>query len=228
MRFIHIPLILLFFTIDFNPIETNQWNKLINVTHVWSKSVASDLRRNYLALIKSTNVSVTCNQSLLATLNGIQDMNLWAIRLINSWGQFPSSGVLIGTSTDFGSYDQCLDIEPNTIIDRPQYCLIDVRPPLPQAVHHNFYGHVDVLPVDYKNNGSIFEAYSKFASFYYWFSLRTGVCVPSKCSEQDITALTKRFVDDNGLQFRRVQCQTRQVLPDLNIAQIVAMYDVKL
>jgi hypothetical protein len=47
--------------------------------------------------------------------------------LFDTWGKFPPKGILEGTVTDFGDYDQCLAIEPNEVIRESQYCLIDIK-----------------------------------------------------------------------------------------------------
>jgi hypothetical protein len=151
--------------------------------------------------------------------------------MINSWGSFPPTGLFEGTSSDFGSYDQCLSIEPNGIIGEPQYCMIDLSPPIPQPmpIHHNLYHRIDVLPQEYydrnitENSTNIFDTFSEFASFYYWISLRTGICMPSKCLSDDITQLAKAFADKFGLEFRKIQCQTKSN-NSLNFIQITAMY----
>ena len=61
--------------------------------------------------------------------------------MIDSWGRFPTNGLLEGTWSDFGSYDECL--ETDIPIEKPstsntnqriiygQYCTVQFRPLMP-------------------------------------------------------------------------------------------------
>ena len=56
------------------------------------------------------------------------------------------AGLMEGTVTDFGSYDECVDIEPNDIIGRSQYCTIEMKPLLPpRPRYHNLVHGMDVF-----------------------------------------------------------------------------------
>lgn len=60
------------------------------------------------------------------------------VKALNSWGQFPPPGLISGTTTSFGSYDQCLNIiTPNSSFTG-QYCTVLFRPLLPHRPrYHN-------------------------------------------------------------------------------------------
>ena len=187
------------------------WTKLIDKSNSFRLNLANDLIDGYETITKWTNISQECDQSLRATFTHLKSFDDWSIEMTNSWGRFPPSGILTGTTIDFGSYDQCLSVKPNPMIERPQYCLIGVRPPVPQPmpVHQNLYHRIDVLPKHFvTNKTNVFVKYSEFASFYYWIDIRTGICVPYKCSEKDIASLAKRFAQQYGLEYRGVMCQS--------------------
>ena len=221
----------LVFIASLTSVESKTWNQLIDESYRWSHGLASDLRNQYQSISTSKNISFECNESILEFLKSVVNLDDWAIQMVNSWGHFPPSGVLIGTSTDFGSYDQCLDIEPNHVIDRAQYCLIDMKPliPQPMPIHHNLHHPIDVLPNGFDRNNTIFrnvyEKYSEFASFYYWVSVRTGICSPSKCSQQDISQLASGLATKMGIELKQVQCQTKQTESTLSFTQFLSMYE---
>ena len=207
-------------------VDAKTWSKLIDESYQWNQRHGKDMKSDYLAISRSKNISFECNNVLLEFFEGVTNGKDWAIEMVNSWGRFPPSGVLIGTSTDFGSYDQCLSVEPNLVIDRPQYCLLDVRPPLPQPMplHMNFHHRIDVLPKSLNTNESnIFLKYSEFASYYDWIDIRTGICVPSKCSQKDVELLAKGFANEYGLQYVKVRCETRQDHQEYSVGTIIAM-----
>ena len=53
------------------------------------------------------------------------------LAVFDSWGRFPMAGLLEGTVTDFGAYDECVDIGAKEEIGISQYCTIEMRPLLP-------------------------------------------------------------------------------------------------
>ena len=113
--------------------------------------------------------------------------------MYNSWGRFPAPGFFTGTFSDFGSYDQCLSIEPNGIIGKPKYCSIDFVPYLPKIhIHHNIYHNLTKSPIDSslsKNN--IFHFVAQNSQFFYYVSMRVGVCVPSSCQDHEIELIAQ-------------------------------------
>ena len=89
-------------------------------------------------------------------------------------------------------------------LSRAHYCVMDVRAPFPQPMplHHSLHCSSDVLP-EGLNSRNFFGRYSHFSSFYYWLDIGSGICVPSKCSEEDIALLAKGSADNYGLEYRR-------------------------
>lgn len=112
-------------------------------------------------------------------------------------GSIPASGILGGTVTDFGDYDQCLSIKPNKVIGKSQYCLIDISLPLPQPMskHQNFFHEVNVLPQYLNKSQSLFVQLSKDASLFYWIFPRLGICSPNKCTKSDLRILAEKSKD---------------------------------
>jgi hypothetical protein len=170
------------------------WENLINSTLEFQNQNYGIQKSYFESIYNSANISTECKSSILEALKALKNLDDWSYQMYNSWGKFPPSGVIEGTVTDFGDYDQCLAIEPNEAIGKSQYCLVDISIPLPKPVnnHHNFFHRVDVLPHFVNKSGkNVFVKLSKDASFFYWFYLRQGICTPNKCSKSDITLLAK-------------------------------------
>jgi len=180
-----------------NSVLNSNWEKLINASNVFKQNV----NNNYLKrLIQSVNTSEECSTSISDTLQSLNNFEDWSYQMYNSWGQFPPSGILGGTVTDFGDYDQCLSIKPNKVIGKSQYCLIDVSIPLPEPMpkHQNFFHEVNVLPQYFnKSQKSVFVQLSKDASLFYWFFIRQGICAPNKCSKTDIENIANKRKKSN-------------------------------
>ncbi len=110
---------------QFLPIECNlepKWQNSINTIFSYTES----LRYLNSFVIESESVSKECRKSISQSLVAFENLEDWLCQMYNSWAKFPPTGILKGTVTDFGDYDQCLDIEPNEVIGKPQYCLIDI------------------------------------------------------------------------------------------------------
>jgi hypothetical protein len=147
------------------------------------------------SIYKTANISDDCKTSILRTMEAFKNLEYWSYQMYNSWGKFPPSGILEGTVTDFGDYDQCLAIKPNEVIGKSQYCLIDISLPLPQPMprHQNFYHKVNILPEFMNKSGNnVFNKLLEHASYFYWLYLRLGICTPNKCTENDVKAMAKK------------------------------------
>ncbi|CAG2113548.1 unnamed protein product [Medioppia subpectinata] len=212
-----------------NPSERqyNGWQKFHNFSKVWAKDYARLNRHKWTDLSKSIDISTECKDAIISTIDGIERLDDWSVQMINSWGKFPASGIFEGTFTDLGAYDQCLSIENNKIIGSAQYCLIDTSLPLPKPMpkHHNLFHLVDVLPDSLKNNNSnkALNKLSKNASFFYWLSLRVGICTPNKCTENDIKLITERVITNMGLEVKKVRCEVKTTATKLNLVQMSAL-----
>lgn len=118
-------------------------------------------------------------------INASKHFDLWALKMTNSWGKFPPTGLFEGTVTDFGDYDECLAVNVS------QYCSIRLSLPLPKLKYtHNIYYKIDGLFAN-QNESNMFTKLSDEASIFYWTSLQFGICLPQKCNESDAKSIAK-------------------------------------
>lgn len=83
-------------------------------------------------LLIDANVSSGCKTSVSETFKGALRMESWAIKLLNSWGNFPPVGVFEGTYSDIGAFHACINIPNNVHIGHAHYCSLTYRPVLPK------------------------------------------------------------------------------------------------
>ena len=102
--------------------------------------------------------------------------------VIDSWGRFPS-GLISGTVTAFGDYDQCIDIDHTvngkTIVGK--YCLLDIRLPIPSS------------PITFNENistNSLFKTIVKNPLNY--MRITNGICIPSVCTKLEMTLILQK------------------------------------
>ncbi|KAH8268344.1 hypothetical protein KR026_005458, partial [Drosophila bipectinata] len=74
----------------------------------------------------STEEDLQCIYDLVLLAVGISSGEYWALKMLDSWGKFPS-GVLTGNSYDLGNFDECLNTELTGAI-RGKYCFLKVVP----------------------------------------------------------------------------------------------------
>ncbi|GFW82439.1 NRF domain-containing protein [Trichonephila clavipes] len=131
------------------------------------KTVIDDLSKRLMPVavgigIKS-EASLKCLFDLAKIFMSVKNLEAWAIRMMDATGK-PSGGLMEGTSTALGDYDECLDtVSPSKYPIFGEYCLLEFLGFL-QKVRSN-PDHV------------IF---------------RLGVCVPSSCSTKGIQSMMDR------------------------------------
>ncbi|GBM36610.1 hypothetical protein AVEN_170777-1 [Araneus ventricosus] len=76
-----------------------------------------------------SEASLTCLFDLTKILRGVQKLEAWAVRMMDATGK-PSGGLMEGTSTALGDYDECLDVKsPSGYPVTGEYCLLEIKPP---------------------------------------------------------------------------------------------------
>lgn len=151
--------------------------------------------------------------------------------MFNAWGRFPPAGILEGTLTDYGDYDQCLGIDQAPL--QSEYCLVDVSVPMPpMPSSHNYFQKTRVLQ-DYETmvntslaatflNDTIYRHFADRSWAFFYASIRVGICLPRSCSRHDIGAMANASLARSGLEVAGVRCETRDKWRP-NFVQIVAM-----
>lgn len=178
------------------------WKPLVTVSNDTFRSAFLPSYINFQrGVLTSSLVSNSCKLELRVALEALDARQNWAVALFNSWANFPPSGSVRGTLTDFGDYDQCLSNAVNEHFIVPQYCLLDIKLPLPPMPDtHNYYHpteglipqfHHEPIIARFLENGTFYRHLEKQSSVFFWATLQLGVCLPSGCSEEDVRLITK-------------------------------------
>ncbi|KAH8349030.1 hypothetical protein KR067_001458, partial [Drosophila pandora] len=123
-----------------------------------------------------TTKDLQCYEEFSQLVAGPSSENLWALKMIDSWGSIPS-GILMGHLMDLGHYDECIRI--NQVLDSGhnllgKYCLAQL--PL-----HQWLGYSEALSL---------------------ILPQTGVCFPASCSYENMDALLGGFFQQiPGIEF---------------------------
>ncbi|KAH7957782.1 hypothetical protein HPB52_022664 [Rhipicephalus sanguineus] len=162
------------------------------------------LRRKLL----SADVTPECNAGLLRTMRAFQNLEPWALRLLDASGKFPT-GLLQGSRVDLGAFDECLETEVfdsyGDVITRGQYCNLLVYIENSTAVEGKIDSFSSVL-------------HPKLKYFKNYFSVeelpvvRIAMCFVEECTQRDLQALVDA-VKPRLVRLEVSNCVTAQVEP---------------
>ncbi|KAH7982759.1 hypothetical protein HPB52_006940 [Rhipicephalus sanguineus] len=163
-------------------IQAQQSSKFLSDIQAMIKELMSTVGSELTRKLLRADISTDCTIGLLQFTRAIQDLEPWAMRLIDATAKYPT-GFLQGTVSDLGAYDECIETvvrdEYGTTKMRGQYC--DVH--LSIGDEELFNEIVSPAVVNYNR---------RLARFKYFFTdkslpgMRLGVCFIDTCKEQDL------------------------------------------
>lgn len=186
----------------------------------------------YLLEIGDVGIDIRCAQSLLKIVFGLRKLEKWAFQLLDSIGR-PPSGILDVTMSDYGDYDQCLEVVSLTRSGdedfRGQHCNIQVEHPhipaltkqaiarLPQLLKEDSEERSAAMPSEvYKD---VLLTYTRLQTS---IAVRVGICVPSTCSKEDVFKMLNPAVANLKLGVSVAECETKSIVT-LTEEQLVAI-----
>ncbi|CAF1279439.1 unnamed protein product [Rotaria sordida] len=126
---------------------------------------------SFISLSSKSNTTTKCEQDFVLLVESALRRELWALKILDSWGKPLPSGLLKGNNLWVGNYDECLD---------PLY-QHDNKTFLKQT----FDGHYcALLPRGMKPQQTMA------------YGLILGICVPSSCDRQSTVSLVQINIHD--------------------------------
>ncbi|KAM7303845.1 nose resistant to fluoxetine protein 6 [Ixodes scapularis] len=177
-----------------NDSVTDQW---LAMERVFKGAVDQGFRRllpHVLKMSEDNDLSAQCTSAFIAVLRKLRSLDRNVLRMVDASGKL-APGLLEGSLTDFGNFDECLSVavgdDPSAHpLFRGQYCMVKARPPLPpkpwvvskhfQAVNFSLFPETSVIRELLEDAGT-----------FYATTTRTGLCMPSSCSKQDVESIVK-------------------------------------
>ncbi|XP_022705612.1 nose resistant to fluoxetine protein 6-like isoform X1 [Varroa jacobsoni] len=185
----------------------NGWpeNSSIEVAQeIWSRqedSMKSALERIikpvFPRLIRTgseADISPECQAAMLKMILGVRSLKTWALHMVDASGKLPN-GLFSGTAATLGHFEQCLAVSVGDEDDggfRGKYCYVKTAAPnLPRPT----YNSSEIV----EDSESILNWFYRNAYWIQQFGSRLGVCVPSHCTNEDISKMTNyAFSSING------------------------------
>ncbi|XP_022236364.1 uncharacterized protein LOC111083917, partial [Limulus polyphemus] len=191
----------------------NLWKNMDKDYHKIASYWIDEIKPFVEHVLAAANVTDLCRKSVFNVLNSVAGLETWAIRMLDATGTLPS-GLLEGSLTSLGSYDECVNINssPDTShrIISGQYCSVQFRPPLPKR-KYKYYSIVvqPELLANVSQQGRLLYDLAQNAQFFYSFAYRLGVCLPSACSRTDVHSATSLVAKTLNLRGDLIRCETK-------------------
>jgi len=89
-----------FFIISVSPVQslngTTFWESFTQYMKVWGQDFSTKNRFIFEKILKrSSNVTQNCSQSIFSTFEAIERLENWSVEMINSWANFPPTGIYL-------------------------------------------------------------------------------------------------------------------------------------
>ena len=119
----------------------------------------------------------------------------WALQFIDSFGKLPD-GMLEGTISDLGSYDQCLRSADSFDSFRGRYCPLRIRPPTQprEPRSEDTIGRSSFLEPTLESDTVVGHYFRSVGRQFWSYPLTIGLCIPSSCNANDLHVLVTRFI----------------------------------
>ncbi|XP_076352848.1 nose resistant to fluoxetine protein 6-like [Tachypleus tridentatus] len=199
------------------------WKAMETKSQETAQFIVNKIGGTVLEFLRNTNISNPCVSSITSLLKGFVKTKKWAVKMIDASGKVPE-GIVTGTVTSFGSYDECINIktnaEHNTSGFRGQYCTLRFQPVLPPRPRfQSIVKRLDMF-TNFTSSDKIFSILSRDAQYFSYLSFRIGICLPSTCPVEDIQKLSDRVATWMYLSSKTVHCEEKEEMK-LDTHQII-------
>lgn len=167
-------------------------------------SIPPDLLRK----LQTAAVSPTCSLGIMKMVRGFQNIEPWAFRLFDASGKYPT-GVLQGTKSDIGAFDECLETEVvdnfGRVTSQGQYCSLMFY------VKHGKVLERKLAPL-LRSLHPRLRTFQQFFFLDYLNVARVGICLLNDCDQRDLQALINS-VKPSIIDIEVAHCITNEPQP---------------
>ncbi|KAG8193741.1 hypothetical protein JTE90_005039 [Oedothorax gibbosus] len=138
-------------------------------------------------------------------------------------------GILFGTFSTFGSFDECIAIKtPKSNMQIPytgKYCSINIQPALPENERHF------TIQKAFRRYPKLQKVFKEMnieedtMAYYYILKHRVGLCLPSTCSLDDVHNVTEKLAENLMMKISVARCETSEK-PSFTKGQIITMFGI--
>ncbi|XP_054717447.1 nose resistant to fluoxetine protein 6-like [Uloborus diversus] len=213
-----------------------QW---VNLEENFRESVDAVVRQALPLLVRASSemqLSNGCYTSFFQLLLGLRRLRPWAFQMIDAFGK-PPAGMLQGTVTSFGAYDECVNIVAMSDSKkksysqqyfRGKYCTVEIKPPLPpKPQYYTMYQPVSILANFSNGDDNVIRQAARQAHAFYFLTYRMDVCVPSTCTQDDVNNMAQFAAKYIDIEVAVPRCSVKENLEwDRNQVIIICIVGV--
>ncbi|KAG8184567.1 hypothetical protein JTE90_007683 [Oedothorax gibbosus] len=170
-----------------------------------------------------SSASFRCLVDTANSIRGIKRLESWAFKMLDASGKL-SPGLLEGTSSALGDYDECLDVVSPHKGKRHftgKYCLLEVKPPgVVVDALKEYQVTKDKANHTLANTKSFIGFLRKVRTNPDHVIFRMGMCVPSSCDAEGIQSIMSIATDNMDMPVEVVRCESKKDF-ELQTHQIV-------
>ncbi|GFU34769.1 nose resistant to fluoxetine protein 6 [Nephila pilipes] len=173
--------------------------------------IAQRIMPHAVSIGLQSDASLKCLFDLANIFLGAKRLDAWAVRMMDATGK-PSGGLMEGTSTALGDYDECLDIKsPSRYPIIGQYCLLEINPPgsIVQAMK-DYQVYKENTNHTIANTKSFLGFLQKVRTNPDHVIFRLGICVPKSCTTEGIQSLIDLATDDIDIPIDVAHCEYKE------------------
>ncbi|KAF8770963.1 Nose resistant to fluoxetine protein 6 like protein [Argiope bruennichi] len=198
-----------------------QW---VNLEESFRESVDAVVRQALPLLVRASSemqLSNGCYTSFFQLLLGLRRLRPWAFQMIDAFGK-PPAGMLQGTVTSFGAYDECVNIVamsdpkkkiPSQQYFRGKYCTVEIKPPLPpKPQYYTMYEPVSILANFSNGDDNVIRQAARQAHAFYFLTYRMDICVPSTCTQDDVNNMAQFAAKYIDIEVTVPRCSVKESL----------------
>ncbi|GBN75901.1 hypothetical protein AVEN_255769-1 [Araneus ventricosus] len=221
------------------------WIKLDNTLKGAVQSVIKKLMPMVLESSGEVNLTSQCIQQSFQLVTGLRSLKKWAFSFVDSSAKL-SDGLLSGTLSSFGEYDQCLEtVVPHsrkkehidqcleTVVPHSrkkeqtlfqgQYCMVEIKLPLPPKTKR--YRLDDRLEELRNFTGTeVVKFLTTKAHLMYYYPIKMGLCVPSGCTREDLNNILSYAAGKLNANAKVSYCETEKKQVSFHGVQIFAIF----
>ncbi|KAL1438076.1 hypothetical protein MTO96_010418 [Rhipicephalus appendiculatus] len=151
------------------------------------KKLTSQAGSGFLRKLLQADVSSECSLGLLKFTRAIQELEPWALRLVDASAKYPT-GFLQVSLADLGAYDECIETvvrdEVGIVQVRGQYCDVQLKlgddlSVVPQVLQAMAFSHEKI------------EKYQSIVTEPSAPGVRLGLCFIDACNERDVENMAR-------------------------------------
>ncbi|XP_067137114.1 nose resistant to fluoxetine protein 6-like [Centruroides vittatus] len=232
---------LLFMNVYGNSIQNRNLTEEEKVYEIWKQgeksmsklvdSVVKMILPYGMRLISEIKLSSGCQSSIMRWIFDLRKLKMSAVELLDAFGK-PFPGIFYGTISMYGNYEQCLNtVSKNEKSGKEyfkgQYCSISLKPALPPKPDKIVLQKVMPIFKDFvEEKDTVVRFIASYAHLMYNLSLRYDICIPDKCTKEDISLVVDYMQE--GTDFIKINLDWCEVYTEekLDIVHHVCSYSI--